>query len=40
MTKAMLFAEDLYLGEGPRWRNDRLWFSDFHGRAVKSNGVK
>ena len=36
MTKAKLLAEGLYFGEGPRWRNDRLWFSDFYDRAVKS----
>jgi len=36
VTKAMLLAEGLYFGEGPRWRNDRLWFSDFYDRAVKS----
>jgi sugar lactone lactonase YvrE len=32
----MLLAEGLYFGEGPRWRNDRLWFSDFYDHAVKS----
>jgi sugar lactone lactonase YvrE len=36
MTKAMLLAEGLYFGEGPRWRNDRLWSSDFYDHAVKS----
>lgn len=29
-------AEGIYFGEGPRWRDDRLWFSDFHAHAVKS----
>lgn len=24
----------LVFGEGPRWRDDRLWFSDMHGEAV------
>ena len=24
------------LGEGPRWHDGRLWFSDFHAHAVKS----
>jgi sugar lactone lactonase YvrE len=24
----------LVFGEGPRWRHDRLWFSDMHGEAV------
>ena len=36
MTKAKLLAEGLYFGEGPRWRNDRLWFSDFYDHAVRS----
>jgi sugar lactone lactonase YvrE len=36
MTKAQLLAEGLFFGEGPRWRNDRLWFSDFYDHAVKS----
>jgi sugar lactone lactonase YvrE len=26
----------LYFGEGPRWRDGRLWFSDFWAHAVKS----
>ena len=26
----------IYFGEGPRWRDDRLWFSDFYAHAVKS----
>jgi len=29
-----LLTSDLVFGEGPRWRNDRLWFSDMHGEAV------
>ena len=31
-----VIAEGLYFGEGPRWREGRLWFSDFHDHAVKS----
>ena len=31
-----VLAEGLYFGEGPRWRDGRLWFSDFHAHAVKS----
>jgi sugar lactone lactonase YvrE len=27
-------ASGLAFGEGPRWRGDRLWFSDMHGRHV------
>src|SRR3954471_4603985 len=26
----------VYFGEGPRWRDGRLWFSDFYAHAVKS----
>ena len=26
----------IYFGEGPRWRDGRLWFSDFQAHAVKS----
>jgi sugar lactone lactonase YvrE len=36
MTKTRVLAEGLYFGEGPRWHEGRLWFSDFHDRAVKS----
>ena len=31
-----ILAEGLYFGEGPRWRDGRLWFSDFHAHQVKS----
>jgi len=36
MTRATVLAEGLYFGEGPRWHDGRLWFSDFHAHAVKS----
>lgn len=36
MTKARVLADGLYFGEGPRWHQGRLWFSDFYDRAVKS----
>src|SRR5262245_4617396 len=26
----------IYFGEGPRWHDGRLWFSDFYAHAVKS----
>jgi len=39
MTKANVLAEGLYFGEGPRWHDGRLWFSDFHDHAVKSVDV-
>jgi sugar lactone lactonase YvrE len=31
-----LLCEGIYFGEGPRWRNGRLWFSDFYAHTVKS----
>lgn len=31
-----VLAEGTYFGEGPRWREGRLWFSDFYAHAVKS----
>jgi sugar lactone lactonase YvrE len=31
-----ILAEGLYFGEAPRWREGRLWFSDFYAKAVKS----
>jgi sugar lactone lactonase YvrE len=36
VTKANILAEGLYFGEGPRWHQGRLWFSDFYDHAVKS----
>lgn len=39
MTRAVRVAEGLYFGEGPRWHDGRLWFSDFHDHAVKSLDV-
>jgi sugar lactone lactonase YvrE len=36
MPKARVLAEGIYFGEAPRWRDGRLWFSDFHAHAVKS----
>jgi len=29
-------ASSIYFGEGPRWRNGRLWFSDFYAQRVCS----
>jgi len=29
-------ASNIYFGEGPRWRNGRLWFSDFYAHRVCS----
>ncbi|HEY2660111.1 MAG TPA: SMP-30/gluconolactonase/LRE family protein [Caulobacteraceae bacterium] len=31
-----VLAEGIYFGEGPRWRDGRLWFSDFYAHAVMS----
>ena len=31
-----VLLEGLYFGEGPRWHEGRLWFSDFYDHAVKS----
>lgn len=31
-----VLAEGVYFGEAPRWRDGRLWFSDFYAKAVKS----
>jgi sugar lactone lactonase YvrE len=36
MTKAQVLAEGLYFGEGPRWRDGRLWLSDFYDHSIKS----
>ena len=30
---------EIDFGEGPRWRDDRLWYSDFHQHAVYSVGA-
>lgn len=31
-----ILAEGLYFGEGPRWHQGKLWFSDFFDHAVKT----
>jgi sugar lactone lactonase YvrE len=36
LRKTRTLAEGIYFGEGPRWRDGRLWFSDFYAHAVKS----
>lgn len=38
MTQTTVLASGIFFGEGPRWHNGRLWFSDFHAHAVKSVG--
>jgi sugar lactone lactonase YvrE len=39
MTKAAILTEGLFFGEGPRWHDGRLWFSDFYAHAVMSVGA-
>ena len=36
MTQATVIADGVYFGEGPRWHDGRLWFSDFFAHAIKS----
>ncbi|MEE4145209.1 MAG: SMP-30/gluconolactonase/LRE family protein [Halieaceae bacterium] len=36
MTDTSILTGGLHFGEGPRWRQGRLWFSDFYDHAVKS----
>ena len=37
MTRSTrVLMEGIYFGEGPRWHEGRLWFSDFYVKAVKS----
>jgi sugar lactone lactonase YvrE len=35
VAEARVLAEGLYFGEGPRWRDGWLYFSDFYDHAVK-----
>jgi len=36
VRQTRVVAEGIYFGEGPRWHEGRLWFSDFYAFAVKS----
>jgi len=36
MIDASLLTDGLHFGEGPRWHQGRLWFSDFYDHAVRS----
>ena len=38
-TPPRLLLDDIYFGEGPRWHEGRLWFSDFHAHVVRSVGL-
>ena len=35
-AEVTVLIDGLHFGEGPRWHNGRLWFSDFYAHAVKS----
>ena len=35
-SAAQILAEGIYFGEGPRWHEGRLWFSDFYAHRVCS----
>lgn len=39
MRKAETLATGIYFGEGPRWHDGRLWFSDFYSSRVCSVGL-
>ena len=34
-----MLCDGIYFGEGPRWHEGRLWFSDFYAHAVKSTSL-
>ena len=40
MTEPEGVVDGLAFGEGPRWHDGRLWFSDMHGHAVKTYSPK
>jgi sugar lactone lactonase YvrE len=35
MRSTMTVADGIYFGEGPRWHDGHLWFSDFFAHAIK-----
>jgi sugar lactone lactonase YvrE len=37
--KTRVLADGVYFGEGPRWHDGRLWFSDFYAHGVKSVSI-
>jgi len=39
MPQATQLIDGLHFGEGPRWHDGRLWFSDFYDHAVKAVGL-
>ena len=34
MDKLKKLTDGLYFGEGPRWHENKLWFSDFYSHKV------
>ena len=40
MTTATVLREGVYFGEGPRWHDGRLWYSDFFDHAVHAIDVE
>ena len=36
ISNVEVLLEGLHFGEGPRWRDGRLWFSDFYDHAVRT----
>jgi sugar lactone lactonase YvrE len=40
MSQTTILLDGLYFGESPRWHDDRLWYSDFYDKAVKSVDLK
>lgn len=36
MSDTTFLVEGLYFGQGPRWHEGRLWFSDFYAHAIQS----
>jgi sugar lactone lactonase YvrE len=39
MASTRILLDGLYFGEGPRWHEGRLWFSDFYAQTVNSVGL-
>lgn len=39
MADTTTLVDGLHFGEGPRWHDGRLWFSDFYAHRVRSVGV-
>ena len=39
MTKSKTLISGIHFGEGPRWHDGRLWFSDFYAHAICSTGI-